>query len=225
MAVARKHRTTLVHRHLALPLEAALVVSGGVSVAVGAPALASWLLMVWMIIAIGYIVVAVRTLVRAVASPELNEIMLPTDGPHTGAWGRSFHLDVIVIGMASTMGIAAAIVVSVDADAISHPALSRLEAAASIVLAWALLQFGFARLYADYWFRENGGGGLQFPASDRPGLVEFTFFAFGIGTAFQNSDVVVTTSHMRMIVTIHSISAFLYGSVLIAFLVSLIPLA
>lgn len=225
MASSRKHRTTLVHRHLALPLEAALVIIGGIGLAVGAPELASKMLLLWMLVAVGYLVVATRALVRGANHPEHNQILLPTERPHTGTWGGSFHIDVIVIGIASTMGIAAAIVVSGDAEKLAHPGLTRIEAAASIVLAWALMHLGFARLYADYWFRQDHGGGLEFPETPNPGLVEFAFFALGIGAAFQNSDVNITTTRMRAVVTIHSVISFLYGSVLIAFLVSMIPLA
>ncbi len=223
MTKSHNHRTSLVSRHLAIPLEAALLISSGIGLAFGAPELGLWMLVIWMVIATSYIVLAVRRLMLALSSPELNQILLPQDGRRMGIWGGGVHVDVIVIGIAASMGIAAAIVVSQDASLNAHPVIARIVAAFSIVLAWALVQIGFARLYGVYFYLSEGGGGLDFPATPEPGLIEFTFFAFGIGTAFQNSDVEATNAQMRMIILIHSITAFLYGSVLIAFLVSLIP--
>lgn len=220
---SRKYRTTLVHRHWAIPLESVLVLSAGVALAGSSPEVVKSMHIVWVLAAVSYLSIAIRRLILAATSPEKNRIELPSKGHHKGTWGASFQLDVIIILASSTMGIASSFNVSRFVDEDAFTGFSRLIAALTIVLAWLLLQVGFARLYADIWYQNKGGGGLDFPSTPDPGLIEFSYFAFGIGAAFQNSDVNITSSRMRMLVTAQSLLAFLFGTVLLAVAVSLIP--
>ena len=164
-------------------------------------------------------------LLQAVRSSEQNQILLPGDSPHRGTWGKSFHLDVFVIGAASTLGVVSAIMVTRNADLTDFAIFSRILAAVSLILAWLLLQIGFSRLYADTWHKGEGEPGLDFPKMEEPGLVEFTYHAFAVGAGFKTSDVEVTTSHMRALVTIHSVTSFLYNAVLVAYVVSIMASA
>lgn len=216
------HRTTLVARKLAVPLEGLLLVSGGIGLATGAPDFTLWMLVVWTLGALGYLVIAGKRLISAVKSPEQNQILLPSEGKRTGAWGRTFNLDVFVIGSASTMALVSAVMLSRNAELVTYPAFSQIIAAIGILLAWTLLQLGFGRLYADVWHRQDDGEGLEFPGTDEPGLVEFAYFSFGVGTAFSSSDVTITKPHMRMLVTIQAAVSFLYSTVLLAFVVAMI---
>ncbi len=222
---SKSHRTTLISRKLAIPFEALLVLAGGVGVAVSGPNLSVWLLLAWAVAALVYLVVAGFRLLQAVRSSEQNQILLPGDSPHRGTWGKSFHLDVFVIGAASTLGVVSAIIVTRNADLTDFAVFSRMLAAASLILAWLLLQIGFSRLYADTWHKGEGEPGLDFPKMEEPGLVEFTYHAFAVGAGFKTSDVEVTTSHMRALVTIHSVTSFLYNAVLVAYVVSIMASA
>lgn len=120
------------------------------------------------------------------------------------------------------MGVIGAVVVLRDANDSDFANLSRVVAALSIVGAWLLLQFGFSRLYAESWFHTDNKGGLEFPDTPIPGLVEFAYFTFSVGATFQTSDTAVTSTHMRWLVTLQAILSFVYNSVLLAFAVSLI---
>lgn len=221
-ADSNSHRTTLVGRKLAIPFETILVILGGVGVALAGPDLSVWILLVWALAALIYLLVAGWRLIQAARSSEKNQILLPGDSPHRGTWGKSFHLDVFVIGSASVLGVVSAIMVTRNADLTAFSVFSRLLAAFSLLLAWSLLQVGFARLYADTWHKGEGEPGLDFPKMEEPGLVEFMYYAFSVGTAFQTSDVDVTTSHMRLLVTVHATISFLYSTVLLAFVVAMI---
>lgn len=218
---SNSHRTTLMSRKLAIPFEALLVVAGGVGVAVSGPNLSVWLLLAWAVAALVYLVVAGFRLFRAAKSPEQNQVLLPGDSPHRGTWGKSFHIDIFVIGAASTLGVVSAIIVTRNADLTDFSIFSRLLAAASLILAWLLLQVGFGRLYADTWHKGEGEPGLDFPKTEEPGLVEFTYHAFAVGAGFKTSDMLVITAYMRALVTIHSVTSFLYNAVLVAYVVSI----
>lgn len=222
MATSGSHRTALVGRKLAIPVEAILFLSGGVGVVIGSEDFSVWMLVVWMVAALAYLIIAARKLLQALGSSEQNQIQLPGDSPRRGTWGKSFQLDVLVIGSASTMGVISAVMVTRNADSATYSTISKLVAAICILLAWTLLQVGFSRLYADTWHQKDSGQGLDFPKMEEPGLVEFTYFAFGVGTAFQNSDVVITKSNMRMLVMVHSVASFLYSTVLLAFVVAMV---
>lgn len=221
-AQSGSHRTTLMARKLAVPIEGLLLVSAGIGLAMGSPDFTLWMLVIWVLAALGYLAVAGKRLISAVKSPEQNQILLPTEGKRTGAWGRSFHLDVFVIGSASTMALVSAVMVSRNAELVAYPSLSKIIAAIGILMAWTLLQLGFGRLYADIWHKQDDGEGLEVPGTDEPGLVEFAYFSFGVGTAFSSSDVTITKPHMRMLVTIQAAVSFLYSTVLLAFVVSMI---
>lgn len=223
MAVAssNSHRTTLIGRKLAIPFEAILVTCGAIGVAIAGPTLSVWLLVIWAVAALIYLLVAGWRVIQAVRSPEKNQILLPGDSPHRGTWGKSFHLDIFVIGSASALGVVSAILVTRNADATDFAVFSRFLATVSVILSWALLHIGFARLYADIWHTGEEEPGLDFPKMEEPGLVEFTYYAFSVGTSFATPDAEVTTSHMRLVVAVHSAISFLYKTILIAFVVSM----
>lgn len=208
-------------RNVILPLEILLLVSGGFGLAVSSPVLTVWMLAVWVALALGYVVIAIRRVMRAVRSPDVNRQMLPDDHAETGPWRKRFHIDISVIGFASAMGLISAFAVSIGTIEGHYAAFARVLAPLGIVLAWMLLHLGFCRLYANNWAREEGDGGLTFPGTDEPGLVEFTYFAFCVGSSLQSP--IVTTSRMRMLVAVHTVISFLYGTVLIGFIVSTLP--
>lgn len=217
-----EHRlTSLVSEKFAMPVEVLLVISGGVGLALSSPTGMVWMLGIWVMLALGYVVVAIVRLVKAVKSPEENRQLLPGDSPKSGTRNRWFHLDVTLIGFASAMGLTSALMVSIGSVEGIYSLAARILAPLGIVFAWILLQLGFGRLYADTWFRKHNGGGLEFPGTEEPGVIEFTFAAFSVGAALRTPT--ITTSQMRMLVTIHTVISFLYGSILIGFIVSTIP--
>lgn len=222
-ATHHPHPTLLVARRFAQPLEAVLVFAGIVTLVMGSPTTAVWMLTVWLVAAMAYTVIAVRRLIHAAHDPAANAIAM--DQLHTpiGVWSHRIHVDVIIIAVSSLVGVLGAITVLRYANASEMATFSRIISALSIVSAWTLLQFGYSRLYADSFFRSSPPDGLEFPGKPAtPGLLEFAYFTFSVGATFQTSDTSVTNTHMRWLVTIQAVLCFFYNTVLLAFGVSLL---
>jgi len=93
----------------------------------------------------------------------------------------------------------------------------------TIVLSWAFIHTIFALHYAHEYYAEHrgSGGGLIFPRDKAPSYWDFVYFAFGIGTATQVSDVEVSSKTIRRTVTAHGIVAFFFNVTIIALTVGL----
>jgi len=64
--------------------------------------------------------------------------------------------------------------------------------------------------------------GLEFPRAAPTAHWDFAYFSFTCGMAFATSDVVVTESHMRKIVTIHCLAAFAFNIGVLAFTINVL---
>ena len=93
----------------------------------------------------------------------------------------------------------------------------------TVMLSWAFIHTIFALHYAHEFYAEHrgAGGGLDFPDDATPNYWDFVYFAFGIGTATQVSDVRVTSKTIRRTVTAHGIVSFLFNVTLLALAVSI----
>lgn len=81
-------------------------------------------------------------------------------------------------------------------------------------------------VYAVHYARENTHrGGLDFRGADDDGpprLADYLYLSVQVGTAYNGADVPATSRAMRRTVTGHAVVAFVYNTVLIALLVSLL---
>lgn len=80
-------------------------------------------------------------------------------------------------------------------------------------------------VYAVHYARENsqfGGLGFTGTGDDPPRLADYLYLAVQISTAYTSADVAVTDRPMRRTVTVHAVVAFVFNTVLIALLVSLL---
>ncbi|EXG81853.1 DUF1345 domain-containing protein [Cryptosporangium arvum] len=92
-----------------------------------------------------------------------------------------------------------------------------------VILAWAILHFGYAERYAKTFFgADPANPPLTFPNIDKPTYVEFAYFSFTIGTTFSVSDVETRTSPIRLQVLSHSVLSFIYNTATIGIAVSVI---
>ncbi|MEU4532527.1 DUF1345 domain-containing protein [Micromonospora ureilytica] len=91
-----------------------------------------------------------------------------------------------------------------------------------VVTTWTLIAVVFAVHYA----REDAqDAGFAFPGTDPqnpPGLSDYWYLAVQVSTAYNSADVTVTTRHLRTAVSAHAVVAFVFNTVLIALLVSLL---
>ena len=94
----------------------------------------------------------------------------------------------------------------------------------TLALAWLFANTIYAFHYAHLVYRHPDVGcvGLEFPRTAHPVYWDFVYFAFTCGMAFATSDVVVTETHMRKIVTIHCLAAFAFNIGVIAFTINVL---
>ncbi len=93
---------------------------------------------------------------------------------------------------------------------------------ATVALSWTFTHAIFALRYAHQFYGEGDhAAGLKFPDDERPDYWDFVYFAFVIGMTFQVSDVGVTSKHVRRLVLVHGMVAFVFTTTIIALTVNL----
>jgi uncharacterized membrane protein len=94
---------------------------------------------------------------------------------------------------------------------------------ATLVLAWLFANAVFTLHYAHLFYLQSNGAdrrGLEVPGAHEPAYWDFCYFSFTLGMTFQTSDVTVVGAHMRKVVLLHSIAAFLFNMGVLAFAVN-----
>ncbi|MET0325629.1 MAG: DUF1345 domain-containing protein [Ilumatobacteraceae bacterium] len=90
----------------------------------------------------------------------------------------------------------------------------------SILLScWGLSVTSYALHYAQH---DLDHPGLEFPGERTHAFDDYVYFALGVATTFGTTDVTVTTPRMRHIVNLNVVLAFVYNSVVVALLVSIL---
>lgn len=95
-----------------------------------------------------------------------------------------------------------------------------LMALSAVPLGWATVHTVAAFRYAHLFYSAKSTGGLTFPGTKQPGVLEFLYLSFGIGMAAQVSDVIVVEPRIRRMVLVHSIGSFFYNTVILALAVN-----
>lgn len=99
----------------------------------------------------------------------------------------------------------------------------------TVLNSWLFLHLTFAFHYAhEFYFEEENDsqeppaarGGLHFPNTRLPQYVDFLYFSYVIGVAFQTADVETCSSPMRLLVATHGIVAFFYNTTILALMVN-----
>lgn len=90
----------------------------------------------------------------------------------------------------------------------------------TLVLSWTFIHLIFAQHYAHAFYApaEDGTdrGGLLFPGEDEPDYWDFIHFALIIGVANQTADVQIADRRLRRIGSLHSLTAFIFNTVILA---------
>lgn len=104
----------------------------------------------------------------------------------------------------------------------SLPAGGRVALAiALVVIAWLCVLVSFAVTFcADNLLEE--GRGLDVPGSQHPHWSDYVYFATAVMTTFGTTDVTVTSRTMRRTVTVNALIAFVYNTVIVATVVSVL---
>jgi uncharacterized membrane protein len=93
----------------------------------------------------------------------------------------------------------------------------------TILLSWTFIHTIFTLHYAHeyYALHRVKTPGLRFPGGQKPGYWDFVYFSFVIGMTAQVSDVLVTSTAMRKIVSAHGMVAFIFNVALLALTVNI----
>jgi uncharacterized membrane protein len=137
--------------------------------------------------------------------------------------GRSFVWAVVVLG--STVSIFAATVALRNAKLMAPRAAHELALLCllAVLTAWCLCHTTYTVRYAHLYYRDDGDlGGLGFPGTEMPCLLDFAYYAFTIGMCFQVSDVTVTQHRMRQATLGHALLSFAFNTAVLALALSLL---
>lgn len=98
---------------------------------------------------------------------------------------------------------------------------------ATLALAWVFANMVYALHYAHLFYTSADGGkdlaGLDFPGGIKePDYFDFVYFSFTLGVALQTSDICITSPHIRRIVTMHCVAAFIYNLGVLAMAVNIL---
>ncbi|WAC59832.1 DUF1345 domain-containing protein [Brevundimonas sp. SL130] len=117
------------------------------------------------------------------------------------------------------------IVVIGEARAGGSPLRDGLLALATVALSWTFIHLIFALHYAHAFYQRGEGeqdrGGLIFPGETRPDYWDFLHFALIIGVACQTADVQIADRGIRRLSSVHSLTAFVFNTVIVALAVNL----
>ena len=98
-------------------------------------------------------------------------------------------------------------------------------ALATVALSWTFVHLTFAFHYAHAFYApgEKGKdrGGLIFPGGGAPDYWDFVHFSTIIGVAQQTADIQISDKALRRTATVHSVTAFLFNTVIVALTVNM----
>ena len=94
----------------------------------------------------------------------------------------------------------------------------------TLAMAWLFSNTIYALHYAHLAYGDecHECAGLEFPGTAEPDYWDFVYFAFTCGMAFATSDVQITGQHMRRVVTIHCLAAFVFNIGVLAFTINVL---
>jgi len=95
-------------------------------------------------------------------------------------------------------------------------ALEKGVVASSLVIVWIFANLVYTLHYAHLYYSADDSGkdcaGLDFPGDNpEPDFADFVYFAYTLGVAVQTSDVQITSSHFRKVVTAHCVAGFFFN--------------
>jgi uncharacterized membrane protein len=131
-----------------------------------------------------------------------------------------------VLLLALTGIVMAILLIAISAEAVGHnpQPFTKALIIATLALAWLFSNTVYAFHYAHlaYMHPDTGCLGLEFPRTSHPVYWDFIYFSFTCGMAFATSDVVITETHMRKTVAIHSLAAFAFNIGVLAFTINVL---
>lgn len=126
--------------------------------------------------------------------------------------GVTAALTVIMFGKRTSIGL----LLGVTPDDLGGTLLVKIVGVWAMILAWGMLHWGFAQIYAHRSEAVWPERVLDFPDTPAPTLVDHVYFAYTLGMTFAASDVSILNSRTRWTATLHSVLSFLLNALIIA---------
>lgn len=140
-----------------------------------------------------------------------NKVWRTIDGPDRG--GPIFAIQSAVIAFA-------VVLVLPRIDAIRVDDLVLVPITLTILLSsWGISVVSYALHYAQHDLAEPS---LDFPGERTQAWADYVYFSMAVATTFGATDVNITTPSMRRVVNAHVVLTFVYNSVIVALLASLL---
>ena len=114
---------------------------------------------------------------------------------------------------------------AIAAETVGHPPqpFTRILIIATLAIAWLFSNTIYALHYTHLaYIDEEHCSGISFPGTEEPIYSDFLYFAFGLGMTFQTSDVQISNQHIRKIVTMHTLAAFVFNIGVLAFTINVL---
>jgi uncharacterized membrane protein len=86
----------------------------------------------------------------------------------------------------------------------------------SVALSWVVTHTAYTLRYAHLFYTGDVNGGLQFPGTNTPCDMDFAYYAFTVGMAFQVSDVQITAADIRRATFGHALISFVFNTTILA---------
>ena len=116
--------------------------------------------------------------------------------------------------------------IAIAAETIGHnpQPFTKVLIILTLGLAWLFSNTVYALHYAHLAYNRPKMGclGFEFPHTEFPVYWDFVYFSFVCGMAFATSDVNVTETHIRKVVTIHCLAAFFFNIGVLAFTINVL---
>ncbi len=150
------------------------------------------------------------------ATPEITKARAASEDP-----GRLTVLGILLTS--SLLSLALAIYITSQAKVLTAEAnLLAAFCVISVLVSWFTMHTSFTLHYAHLYYRDDGTpGGLQFPGGEEPSDLDFAYFSFTLGMAFQVSDVTVSSRAFRAVVLMHALVSFIFNTAILALTLNL----
>ncbi|WP_291055045.1 DUF1345 domain-containing protein [Herbiconiux sp.] len=118
---------------------------------------------------------------------------------------------------ATVIGLVAAFQVLTERSDPTYGVLVAVIGVWAMLLAWGSLHWGFAQIYQQQYYSATASEAppMRFPSTPQPGVIEFVYFSFTLGTSFAASDVEVQSTRLRWRVTVHSVLSFFFNGLIV----------
>lgn len=177
-------------------------------------------MVLWIVFALAYNVMAWIILFKQPIYG-IKKIARQNDG------SKAFVFIMVLISCFASLFTVLALMTTKSAEAYGHPLFIPV-AISGMLLAWVMVHTIFAIHYAHLYYDEPEQGdrdtaeGLLFPGDKEPDYLDFAYFSFVVGCAFQVSDVQVTSQKIRRRVMVHGLLSFVLNTFVVALTINLI---